>query len=261
MKLVILFSTFLSLFVISFGQDIAVYEQQRRVIDESQKVLDRVVKTSENQRERPKSGLPSRNRKLSKTDIAKLTPPQEDFDRYKEFLKQKKTGIVKLLQQSNCDHRIINVNDAKCLEAIQIVGNGSRYSFDKRSYVDSVSINIGLIGENFSVWHFFNYGLITELGDISLETFDLSKDLKSLKVFAGIKNNSQIAAQRKQFEEGIEINGRLYKSNVLVKIDAAYLLRSDRYVPAYRSFEENIIVFKVIRKETDGSVVLIWKEL
>lgn len=66
--------------------------------------------------------------------------------------------------------------------------------------------------------------------------------------------------QKKQLINGVEINGRLYKNNVVMKIDTTYLLRSVNY-SFERSFKEITVVFRVIRKDDDGSVVLIWKEL
>ena len=66
--------------------------------------------------------------------------------------------------------------------------------------------------------------------------------------------------QKKQLINGVEINGRLYKNNVVMKIDTTYLLRSVNY-SFERSFKEISVVFRVIRKDDDGSVVLIWKEL
>ncbi len=122
-KIVLLFAMF-SLIISVFGQD---------DISERQKTLDNWIRASEKQQEKYKSGLPPQRNKLSKDDKIKLTPPKEDLIKYGQFLKNKKTGIVKLLNLY-CDRRIVDANDTKCLEVPQIIGNGSLYSFSERSY-------------------------------------------------------------------------------------------------------------------------------
>ncbi len=123
------------------------------------------------------------------------------------------------------------------------------------------SIDIRLTEGKFSGWYPLNYSLFSELGDVSIETLDLTKDIQSLKKFAVTKDLSQFATQRKQFEAGVEIGGRFYKSLVPVKTDSTYLLLSGKYRFAQKTFDETMVVFRVIRKDADGSVVLIWKEL
>ncbi len=199
--------------------------------------------------------------KLSAEDSAKLSPPLEDSARYAQFLNNKKTGIAKLLQSPICDRRVININDTKCLEAPQIIGNGSIYSFSERNHVDS--LDIMLKGEELFV---FNLGLMTEFGDVALETFDFIKDAKALKKFSIKKEISEISIQKKQFAEGVEIASRIYKNRVSAKADTTYLLRSVkfRYIDGFGRggmFSEIIVAFRVIRKDIDGSIILVWKEL
>jgi len=256
MKGVLLFSMF-TLTVSAFGQDdISVYGERRKEFDERNKILDSWVRNSENQRDTYKSGLPANN-KLSKADIIKLTPPKEDLEKYAQFLKNRKTGIVKLLNLSDCDNRIVAINDTRCLEAPQIIGNGSIYSFSARSYLGSFDIRLS--GENLSAGL---TGLMTDLGDLSLADFDFKQDTKALKNI----NIYQAGVQHKRFVEGVEIGGRLYKNDVAFKTDTIYLLRSVKFRPMrYRfvrdKFEDTIVAFRVVRKDADGSVVLIWRKM
>ncbi len=259
-KIVLLFSIF-TLVISAFGQDdISVYGERRKEFDERNKILDAWVRNSENQRDTYKSGLPTNN-KLSKADIIKLTPPKEDFEKYTQFLKNRKTGIVKLLDLSNCDNRIVAANDTRCLEVPQIIGNGSLYSFSARSYLNLRAMDIRLEDEKFSVWYPLNYALFSELGDVPLETLNLTEEIRALKQFVITKDVSKIAAQKKHFEKGVNIGGRLFTGEATVQNETTYLLRSGKYQLMQRAFEETIVAFRVIRKDADGSVVLIWRKM
>lgn len=211
------------------------------------------------QMQRIPSGLPKPPTKLTTEDEAKLAPPPEDSAKYAQFLKNNKTGIIKLLPFPNCDRRVVNVNDIKCLEAPQIFGNGAFYSFRERSHsIKNFARDIVLANEKFIGSGLFS--LFSDLGNISIEDFNFSKDVKALKKFPLTKDASQFTVQKKQLINGVEINGRLYKNNVAMKIDTTYLLRSVNY-SFERSFKEITVGFRVIRKDDDGSVVLIWREL
>jgi hypothetical protein len=252
-----------TLTIIGFGQeDLSTYGDRRKEFDERTKTLDTWVRTSEKQSVTHNSGLPSKSNKLSKEDKIKLAPQKEILDKYAEFLKKRKTGIVKLLDLLSCNNKVVNVNDTKCLETPQIIGNGSLYSFRARSYVDMDSIDIRLAnGTFYSAWSPLNYSLFSELGGISVDTFDPGKDKPSLKKFLVDKDISQITAQKKQFESGVKIKNLMYQTNVPAKKDTTYLLCSGSYNLRLRSFDEIVVVFRVIQKENDGSIVLIWKEL
>lgn len=210
------------------------------------------------QYERPASGLPKIITKLSQEDKLKLSPPTEDVAKYSQFLKNRNTGIVKLLELTNCDSKIINVNDTKCLEVPQIFGNGAYYSFSARSYVEIRSLDIKYFSNKFVA---FQKGLFTDLGDIPLENFDFSKEVKLLKKFNLGSNDSLFSRfwsieERKKFATGVEIGGKLYKNEIPLKVETTYLFRSDKY-----KLPKRILAFRVIRQDVDESVVLIWKEL
>jgi len=244
-----------------FGQDdLSVYSDRRKEYDERNKTLDKWVRASETQYE-GRSGLPSRKKSLTKAEKARLAPSPEDLATYAQFLKKGKTGIVKLLNLSDCSNRIIDVNDQRCLEAPQITGMGSLYSFRSKSYLDIGSIDIRLANDKFSGVHPLSYSLFTELGGLSLEMVESKDAIPLRKRFPTVGDISQLVALKKQFDAGVEINGRRFSSRIPVKLHTSYLFYSGRYAAFHRSIDEIIVAFRVVRKETDGSVVLLWRKL
>jgi hypothetical protein len=244
------------------GQDdLSVYTDRRKEYDERNKTLDKWVRASEKQH-KGKPGLsPPRKNSLTKSEKARLAPAPEDLAKYAQFLKKGNTGIVKLLNLSDCSNRIIDVNDRRCLEGPQITGMGSLYSFRAKSYLETGLIDIRLSDDRFSGGYPLSYSLFTELGDLSLETVELKDETPLRKRFSAAGDISQLTALKKQFDDGVEIKGRRFSSSIPVKGQTSYLFYSGVYNGFRRSYDEIIVAFRVVRKEDDGSVVLLWRKL
>lgn len=192
---------------------------------------------------------------LAEADKIILAPPPEDLAEFEQFLKNKKAGIVKLTQFYDCDRRVINVNDDKCLNAPNTPGNGALYSLTERSYFDLHDISLKrefLIAGG-------SLGLITNLGDVSPENIESSNEAKQLKKFKISQERSDWKPQFDNFFKGIEIGGKQFKNHSGIKLNNTYLLRSVK--SKNFAFVDTTFAVRVIRKEADGSVVLIWKKI
>ncbi len=268
MKKTLVLATTLWLFsIISFGQLDPVVQQQMNERDRVYAESNARAKKDEPV-ERPKSGLPKVKNTLTKAELAKLKPSKDEFVKYANFLKQSDTGLIKLFENPKCNSKIIDVNDEKCLEAIQIIGNASFYSFKSKKYTDFQNRNIVFINGKFSTLN-GNVGLITDFGDIELEKLDKnSKEIKALENLKLAETLAEIAKQNTKFSNGINIDGQIYKSNALLNLNSTYALRSLKYFRPYYfrpsktiNLEEIIVVFKVVNKNDDGSVTILWKEI
>lgn len=192
---------------------------------------------------------------LAEADKLKLAPPAEDLAKYEQFLNNKKAGIVKLTQFYDCDRRVININNDRCLNAPNTPGNGALYSLTERSYFDLHDISLKrefLIAGG-------SLGLITNLGDVSLENIESSNEAKQLKKFKISQERSDWKPQFDNFFKGIEIGGKQFKNHSDIKLNNTYLLRSVK--SKNFAFVDTTFAFRVIRKDADGSVVLIWKKI
>jgi hypothetical protein len=252
---------------IAFGQSDSV--GQRQMNERDRIYSEGNSRSRENESTaRPKSPLAKFNKILTKADREKLKPSREEFAKFSAFLKLSDTGIIKLFEYPHCNANLIDVSDEKCLEAIRIVGNASLYSFKSKSYTDYQNRNLFFFNGKFSVFN-GNSGLITDFGDVEIEKLDKdSSQIKALKTLKLGKSESEITEQNKKFLKGIEIDGQIYKNIALFKLNSTYALRSLKY---FRQFlfapskniklEEIVVVFKVVNKNDDGSVTLIWREL
>lgn len=192
---------------------------------------------------------------LAEEDKIKLAPPAEDLAKYEQFLNNKKAGIVKLTQFYDCDRRVININNDRCLNAPNTPGNGAKYSFTERSYFDTNDIS--LIREYFVAGG--SLGLMINLGDVSLENVESSNEAKQLKKLKISQERTEWKPQFDKFFNGIEIGGKQFKNNSQIKLNNTYLLRSVK--SKNFAFVDTTFAFSVIRKDADGSVVLIWKKI
>lgn len=210
--------------------------------------------------------------KEHKLTEAKLLPPQKYWDQYGDFLKSKKAGLARLFIDKGCDQgKTVTVQELeRCAGVVPVKGDGSFYSFIFRANEAGGSFwwDIHFDKDKFVVGNDRIQSIIAELGDIDLEDARKSKALKFLDKFEMKKTLAEIKEQRSILEKGIENDGFTYSNNVPVKINQTYILRTVAYlhpeIPAYYHWETGFdltIAFKVVAREADGSLILLWKEL
>src|SRR5262249_18517344 len=112
----------------------------------------------------------------------------------------------------------------------------------------------GSFGVGFAGTHF---GFLVSLGNASLETLAIEHpSLVYLAAFAAPTNEPEARAQQQRAGQGFTENGFLYKSRIAATVGATYAVRS-----VYQEASDVLIAFQVLRKDTDGSMVLLWKRL
>jgi hypothetical protein len=179
-----------------------------------------------------------------------LAPPIEVQTAFQGFLQTKDTGLVRLLPSEIYDTGIPAKNKVK------IRGGGAYYSFVNLTHQTGYGSDISLDRDTFSVLF---YGLLSNIGDAPLAEIGL--DDWRVQPLAAYRPPQRGAAAREDFRrlnsnEGLILDGAVFHRRAAVEVNSTYLLRS----LVYRQ-SDVLVAFRVVGKDSDGSVVIVWKLL
>lgn len=204
---------------------------------------------------------------LAPEERAKITPAQEDYSKFADFLSKKDTGLVKILLEPKCGNSmVVDINDPKCSDVFPLKGNGAYYSFRLGSHAKSAASDIYYADGKFEVgFEKELLGILVDLGDKQIEllekkdsTVDALKDFKVPKDYAGL------SALKLELKKGIVQNGVKYYDNLTVKMNTTYLIRTVAYQYAEQAFNDKridtVLAFRVVKIEND-SITILWKRL
>jgi hypothetical protein len=175
-----------------------------------------------------------------------------DTDRsgFASFLSQPQTGIIRLLPRETYD--------GAAKRALAIRGGGAYYSFIRKTHEYGYGSDIELAQDNLSVgFAGADYGLLLNLGDLSIE--QVANDhvaTRALLDYTPPVIEAEVRAEHRKLWQGIELAGFNFKSRIPAKVSNTYLLRSISI-----DTSDTLVVFRVVRKDTDGSLILIYKVL
>ena len=179
-----------------------------------------------------------------------LAVADSDRAEFAPFLSQPQTGIIRLLPRETYD------GNAK--RALAIRGGGAYYSFVRKTHEYGYGSDIELAQEQLSAgFAGADYGLLLNLGDVSLE--QASNDhaaTRALLDYTTPEKEVEVRAVQRKLWQGMELSGFTFKGRVPAKVSNTYLLRS---VSIDRS--DILAVFRVVREDTDGSLILVYKVL
>jgi hypothetical protein len=175
-----------------------------------------------------------------------LAPSEEDRAYYTEFLSQTDTGLIRLLPRESFDRD----------DKMTIRGGGAYYSFALLTHAYGRGSDIELQQNRLSVgFAGYNYGLFAKAGSGPLDEVTLENST------VGILANYRIGAteaearlEHRRISAGANIEGIDIRSNLPVELNANYVLRSINYPDS-----DVLVALKVIRKEQDGSVTILWR--
>ena len=253
-------------------QEIRDLEQRRRNLDNLLKIK------SASRTVAKKKELSERDKTLRK----KMTAPDaDDLILLQDFLKQSGTGIFRLFPDYDCVAKDVVRVSGNCENIFP--GTGF-YSFRRKDYSDDVLFDIQLKDGNLVADGFLSLGILTHLGNFSLDDVSLeSKGGKFINDFIPTEKSADVKTQYAEFGKGIESDGYRYAREVEVKLGEIYLMRVIAYrlqrklterIPYLGNVEaeklsaleddvrEDItIAFRIIRKNRNGSLTIISKEL
>ena len=179
-----------------------------------------------------------------------LAVADSDREEFAAFLSQPQTGIIRLLPRETYD------GNAK--RALAIRGGGAYYSFVRKTHEYGYGSDIELAQEQLSAgFAGADYGMLLNLGDVPLE--QVANDhaaTRALLAYTPPVREAEVRAEFRKLWQGIELSGFTFKSRVPAKVSNTYLLRSISI-----DTSDTLAMFRVIRKDTDGSLILVYKVL
>lgn len=200
-------------------------------------------------------------------EVGRLRPAESYFRQFADFLEDDDTGLARLFPDMRCDQgRTVNVGELeRCADSLPIRGGGSFYSFRNRTNLNERGAwaDIHFIDDRLTVGGRTEFGLIRELGDVELAGLSLrSAELEFLRKYKPENRVSEVELEKQKLENGL-LGG--FASNVPVKLNTTYLLRSVAYRQEISDWLDKradvIVAFRIVGREADGSLVLLWREL
>lgn len=204
----------------------------------------------------------------------RLQPNPEDLTRYARFLRQPRTGIFRLMPDLGCTENVNIIRaDALCLN---YVPESSYYSFREKEHTIEILSDIRLRNGFLISDGILSQGILVNLGEVELE--NIAPQSEGLKFLAGFAPHAQgIEAQKQylQMMRGVKLGRYEYKKAHPLIENATYALRVVAYrgniIRSFRGYRFDLLggdkridltlAFRVVRKEADGSVTLLWKEI
>lgn len=176
-----------------------------------------------------------------------LATPEEDRRAHAEFLAQPGTGIVRLLPREKWEDKLTTR------------GGGAYYSFTRRTHEYGRGSDVELQGGFLFVgFAGANVGFMANLGDTPLEM--VSPDAEALRFASSFKAPTLEADARAAFNsfggKGRREGELVYTCGLSADVGSTYVVRSVSYDES-----DVLVAFRVLRKDSDGSVVLLWKML
>lgn len=177
-----------------------------------------------------------------------LAVADTDREEFASFLSQPETGIIRLLP------REIYTGNTK--RGLAISGGGAFYSFFGSTHEYGRGSDIELEQGDLSVgFAGADYGMLLNMGDTPLD--QVTSDHAAVRALLDYTPPTAEAKARTAYRtlwQGMDLSGVVFKSRLPAKVSNTYLLRSvvyDEYDIA--------VAFRVVRKDTDGSLILIYK--
>lgn len=215
-------------------------------------------------------------REPTKEELKIVAPDAEVAKLFSEFLRQKNTGLIRLIPEKNCGETLNVVNTAPECAKYTMPGGGASFSFRTENYRIRHLGDLNYTGKNFRAFGTLAHGIFVNLGDISLDKIDLKSAgidfLAKFEPAADFKEAGEIAVK---LDAGIKNETFTYKNLLPAAENTTYALRSIAYqgtimrsiqTLTYNELEVDkrkdvIVVFRVVKRDADGSVTILWKEL
>jgi len=175
-----------------------------------------------------------------------LSPAPEDLAAAAGFLQQPDTGLIRLLPRGKYE------------QVLLIRGAGAYYYFPQQTHIYGYGSDLELQQGDFLVgFAGADFGFLVSLANTPLEGVTL--DHPGVQFLANYKAPNVEAEAREQAQlsgTGVQADGFTYKSRLTAALDTTYAVRSI----VYRG-SDALVAFRVVRQDTDGSLILRWKLL
>ncbi len=190
--------------------------------------------------------IQSLNGELSAAINGFLGPTPEDRAPYATFLGLPNTGMTGIAPRALYD------------QVLPIRGGGAYFSFanltHEYGYGSDLELQQGFLSVGFAG---YDFGFLTELGNVPIEGVDAGHPaLQYLNSYVPPTNDAEIRAEQRRAGTGFTAGTYSYRNRLVARLDTTYGLRSIVYGDS-----DVLVVFRVVRFDSDGSVMLVWKKL
>lgn len=215
-------------------------------------------------------------RKPSREELKTLVPKPELVEKFAEFLRQPNTGLTKLIKDAGCaENTKIVVVTAHC-QRYTMPGAGSSFSFRTKNYRIPRLADLTFTDNSFQASGVLLQGLFVNIGNVPLDQVGLQSDgVKFLTDFRPEADYEKARTIDRQLTVGIRHDNFLYRRGLYTVENTTFVLRSiaynGKYFRAvggvtYNEFDfdnrkDVIIVFRIVEKDDEGNVIILWKEL
>ncbi len=215
-------------------------------------------------------------RKPTARETAIIAPSTKLTDIYADFLSQKRTGIVKLNADSQCSENTEIVSAADECSRYKIPGAGTSYSFRFESYRIPRLADLVLENDILRIDGIYQEGIMANLGDVPIESITLrSNGLKYLVELRPAPDSDELTRTETRLGNGIKADGYVYGLGFYAREKTTYVVRSIAFKGVfmrslrghtYDEFQfdkraDVVVVFRVVEKDPNGNVTIVWKEL
>ncbi|HEV2859495.1 MAG TPA: hypothetical protein VGX48_00655 [Pyrinomonadaceae bacterium] len=199
-----------------------------------------------NDRAQAAAEIESLREQIKAREAVLLAPAPEDYEAHAAFLSQPETGLLRLLPREKWNSKL------------STRGDGAFYSFARKTHEYGYGTDIGLEGDKLQVgFAGANFGFVANLGDIPLASVTTeSEGVKYLAAFDTPAGEPEAREQQRRTRAGFEVDGHRYTNRLPAAANNTYIMRSVDYQNS-----DTLVAFRVLRKDADGSVVLLWKVL
>ena len=206
---------------------------------------------------------------------------REDKIRYGEFLRDKKAGIFKLFPDKGCVEKNLVRLDGDC---VGFVPDSNYFSFRNGKY-NGPQHDIGFYRDYFINRSFLAQAILVSLGDEPLDKATLMHPaLKFLSDFQPQLRPETLSQSVSIFSKGVGAGGYHFAGRVAVEENTTYAIRKIEFRVAwqghltpktridqgrlfrlnylrYEDRKDSIYVFRVVKKDADGVVTVLWKQI
>lgn len=198
--------------------------------------------------------LQAKRTELATLEKRFLSPSEEDRTTYAEFLRQPNTGLIRILPREKYD---TDTQKDKA-KTMTIRGGGAYYSFARLTHEYGYGSDIELSQESLTTgFAGADYGMLVSLGDVPLESISLETSaVQVLSLHKPPTDEPLARIEQRRSSDGTTIEGVTYKRTLPLRLNSTYLVRSVNY-----SDSDVLVAFRVVRVDTDGSAILLWKSL
>jgi hypothetical protein len=170
-----------------------------------------------------------------------LQPTSDELAPYAAFLNQPQTGMVVLTPRG------------------QYAGDpGTYYSFSRLTHQYGYGSDIELEQGSFSVgFAGYDFGFYTALGDVPIDGVTTTTPaVQYLAAYVPPTVDATIRAEQQRSGSGFYVGPYYYRDYTGVQLNKTYVLRSISY-----DRSDVLVALRVVQSISDGSVIIIWKQL